>query len=77
MTSAFFASDTLRDSGIRWSVALFVYALASAVAVKTRVDTIPRSFISLMGIVGLSRVVFLFLIDHAARLLRPVSSGGE
>jgi hypothetical protein len=31
-----------------------------------------------MGIVGLSSVVvFLFLIDHAARLLRPVSIVGR
>ena len=73
LTPRIIATTLLRDSGIRWSVALFVYALASAVAVKSRVDTIPHSFVSLMGIVGLSSVVvFLFLIDHAARLLRPV-----
>ena len=73
LTPRIIATTLLRDRGIRWSVALFVYALASAVAVKSRVDTIPHSFVSLMGIVGLSSVVvFLFLIDHAARLLRPV-----
>src|SRR5579872_5901724 len=67
LTPRIIATTLLRDSGIRWSVALFVYALASAVAVKSRVDVIPHSFVSLMGIVGLSSVVvFLFLIDHAA-----------
>jgi uncharacterized membrane protein len=78
LTPRIIATTLLRDSGIRWSVALFVYALASAVAVKSRADTIPHSFVSLAGIVGLSSVVvFLFLIDHAARLLRPVSIVGR
>ena len=74
LTPRIIATTLLRDRGIRWSVALFVYALASAVAVKSRFDVVPHSFVSLTGIVGLSSVVvFLFLIDHAARLLRPVS----
>lgn len=78
LTPRIIATTLLRDSGIRWSVALFVYTLASAVAVKSRVDVIPHSFVSLMGILGLSSVVvFLFLIDHAARLLRPVSIIGR
>jgi uncharacterized membrane protein len=78
LTPRIIATTLLRDRGIRWSVALFVYALASAVAVKSRVDVIPHSFVSLMGIAGLSSVVvFLFLIDHAARLLRPVSIVGR
>jgi uncharacterized membrane protein len=55
-------------------VALFVYALLLAIAVKTRIDTIPRFLTSLTGILGLlSVIVFMFLIDHAARLLRPVN----
>jgi len=36
------ATTLLRDRGIRGSVALFVYALLLAIAVKTRIDTIPR-----------------------------------
>ena len=68
------ATTLLRDKAIRSSVALFVYGLLLAVAVKSRVDTIPHFLVSLMGILGLvSVVVFMFLIDHAARLLRPVS----
>jgi uncharacterized membrane protein len=55
-------------------VALFVYALLLAIAVKTRIDTIPRFLSSMTGILGLlSVIVFMFLIDHAARLLRPVN----
>jgi uncharacterized membrane protein len=68
------ATTLLRDGGIRGSVALFVYALLLAIAVKTRIDTIPRFLTSMTGILGLlSVIVFMFLIDHAARLLRPVN----
>jgi len=68
------ATALLRDNAIRGSVAVFVYALLLAIAVKTRVDTIPRFLVSMTGILGLvSVLVFMFLIDHAARLLRPVN----
>lgn len=74
LTPRIIATTLLRDNAIRGSVAVFVYALLLAVAVKTRVDTIPHFLISLMGLLGLiSVVVFMFLIDYAARLLRPVS----
>ena len=74
LTPRIIATALLRDKAIRRSVALFVYALLLAVAVKARVDTVPRFLVSLMGILGLvCVVVFMFLIDYAARLLRPVS----
>ena len=68
------ATTLLRDRVIRWSVGLFVYALLLAIGVKARVDTAPRFLVSIMGILGLASViVFMFLIDYAAKLLRPVS----
>src|SRR5271154_6393903 len=74
LTSRIIATTLLRDNAIRGSVAVFVYALLLAVAVKTRVDTIPRSLVSMTAILGLlSVLVFMFLIDHAARLLRPIN----
>jgi uncharacterized membrane protein len=74
LTPRIIATALLRDNAIRGSVAVFVYALLLAIAVKTRVDTIPRSLVSMTGMLGLlSVLVFMFLIDHAARLLRPVS----
>lgn len=74
LTPRIIATALLRDNAIRGSVAVFVYALLIAIAVKTRVDTIPRSLVSMTGILGmLSVLVFMFLIDHAARLLRPVN----
>jgi uncharacterized membrane protein len=68
------ATMLLRDNTIRWAVGLFAYVLLLAVAIKTRVDTIPQSLVSIMGFLALTSViVFMFLIDHAARLLRPVT----
>jgi uncharacterized membrane protein len=64
----------LRNRPIRISVGAFVFALLLAVAVKSRVDDIPHFLVSVMAILGLVDVlVFMFLIDYAARLLRPVS----
>jgi hypothetical protein len=68
------ATMLLRDNAIRYAVGLFAYVLLLAVAIKTRIDTTPQSLISLMGVLALTSViVFMFLIDHAARLLRPVT----
>jgi uncharacterized membrane protein len=68
------ATTLLRDNVIRCTVGLFVYALLLAVAVKVREETIPLFLESLVGILGIVSVIaFLFLIDYAARLLRPVS----
>ena len=74
LTPRIIATTLLRDNTIRGSVAVFVYALLLAVAVKARIDTIPHSLVSITAILGLlSVLVFMFLIDHAARLLRPVN----
>jgi uncharacterized membrane protein len=68
------ATTLLRDDTIRRSVGLFVYVLLLAVAIKTRADTIPHFLVSFAAILGLvSVIVFMFLIDYAARLLRPVN----
>ena len=74
LTPRIIATTLLRDNTIRGSVAVFVYALLLAVAVKTRVDTIPRSLVSMTAILGLlSVLIFMILIDHAARSLRPIN----
>jgi uncharacterized membrane protein len=74
LTPRIIATTLLRDNAIRVSVAVFVYALLLAVAVKTRLDTIPRSLVSMTAILGLlSVLLFMFLIDHAARMLRPIN----
>jgi len=74
LTPRIIATTLLRDKAIRWSVGLFVYVLLLAISVRTRIDTLPRFLVSLTGILALiSVIVFMFLIDHAARLLRPVN----
>jgi uncharacterized membrane protein len=74
LTPRIIATALLRDKAIRWSVGLFVYVLLLAIGIKTRVDTVPHSLVSITAIMGLfSVLVFMFLIDHAARLLRPVN----
>jgi uncharacterized membrane protein len=74
LTPRIIATTLLRDNVIRGTVGLFIYALLLAVAVKIREETMPHFLESLMGILAIVGVVaFLFLIDYAARLLRPVS----
>src|SRR5271155_5367491 len=68
------ATTLLRDNVIRCTVGLFIYTLLLAIAVTVRQETISHTIASLVGILAVGCVVaFLFLIDHAARLLRPVS----
>jgi uncharacterized membrane protein len=74
LTPRIVATTLLRDNIIRLSLGLFVYALLLAVAVKLRTERIPPFLMSLASILGLvCTAAFLFLIDYAARMLRPVS----
>ena len=56
-------------------VGVFLFTLAFAVRVLTRMDdTVKQLDLLVAGTLGIfSVMVFLFLIDYAARLLRPVS----
>ena len=64
----------LRDNAIRIVVGLFTYGLVISLGARNRTETIPDFVISIAALWGLVSVVaFLFLIDHAARLLRPLS----
>jgi len=59
----------------RTTVGVFVFTLAFCVRVLSRMkDTVNQLDLFVAGILGtVSVMVFLYLIDHAARLLRPVS----
>src|SRR4029079_15398028 len=65
----------LRDNVIRTIVGVFVFTLAFCVRVLARMqDTVNQLDLFVAGILGTASVmVFLYLIDYAARLLRPVS----
>ena len=69
------ATTLLRDNVIRYTVALFVFTLLFAVRAINRIEgTVPQFSVFLIGTLGLvCLAAFLFLIDYAARLLRPVS----
>ena len=74
-TPRIIATTLLRDNAIRVIVGVFLFTLAFAVRVLVRIDeTVNQLDIFVASMLGvLSIMVFLFLIDYAARLLRPVS----
>ena len=75
-TPRIIATTLLRDNAIRFSVGYFVFTLLCAHRVLIRMDgEIVHQFnIFLVAAFGsTSIVVFLYLIDHAARMLRPIS----
>jgi uncharacterized membrane protein len=74
LTPRIIVTALLRDNVIRSIVGLFCFGLLLAIGVRNRLEAMPQFAIGLAAIIGLaSTVAFLFLIDYAARLLRPVS----
>lgn len=75
-TPRIIATTLLRDNAIRSTVGYFVFTLLFAVRVLTRMggEVVHQlSTIIAIALGLLSIVVFLYLIDYAARFLRPVS----
>ena len=75
LTPRVIATTLLRDNVVRYTVGLFVFTLLFANSVRNRIDGIGDQLLLLVaGMLGLfSMAAFLFLIDYAARLLRPIS----
>jgi uncharacterized membrane protein len=75
LTPRVIATTLLRDHVVRGSVGLFVFTLLLAVGGLNRLGTtVPHLVTALTGVLGIAcLMVFLFLIDYAARMLRPVS----
>jgi len=75
LTPRIIATTLLRDNVVRYTVGLFVFTLIFAVMALDRLENEVHEIVSLvvalLGIVCIA--AFLFLIDYAARLLRPVS----
>ena len=78
-TPRIIATTLLRDNLIRWTAGLFVFTLLFAIKAADRMETTVHQVIAfLVGLLGLTCIVaFLFLIDYAARMLRPVSLAGR
>ena len=74
-TPRIIATTLLRDNVIRCTVGLFVFTLLFAIKAADRMETTVHQLVAfVVGLLGLICIVaFLFLIDYAARMLRPVS----
>src|ERR1051325_2463589 len=74
-TPRIIATTLLRNNVIRYTVGLFVFTFVFDIRVLNRLDTtVPQFVILIAGVLGMACLAtFLFLIDYAARLLRPVS----
>jgi uncharacterized membrane protein len=75
LTPRVIATTLLRDNVVRYSVGLFVFGLIFSVMALNRMEDKVHDLVTFItGCLGVATiVVFLFLIDYAARLLRPVS----
>ena len=74
-TPRIIATTLLRDNVIRYTVGLFVFTFLFAIKALDRTETSVHQLEAfVVGLLGLICIVaFLFLIDYAARMLRPVS----
>ncbi len=75
LTPRIIATTLLRNNVVRYSVGLFVFSLVFAVAALNRQEETVHQLVAMVtGILGVACIAdFLFLIDYAARLLRPVA----
>jgi uncharacterized membrane protein len=74
-TPRIIATTLLRDNVIRYTVGLFVFTFVFAIKTLDRTEAaVPQLLAFIAGFLGFICIAaFLFLIDYAARMLRPVS----
>ena len=79
LTPRIIATTLLRNNVVRYSVGLFVFTLVFAVMSLNRLEkNVPEIVALITALLGITcMATFLFLIDYAARLLRPVSIVGR
>ena len=75
LTPRIIATTLLRDNVVKYSVGLFAFTLIFAIMALNRLETSVHELVSVVvALLGIACMVnFLFFIDYAARLLRPVS----
>jgi uncharacterized membrane protein len=75
LTPRIIATVLLRNNVVRYSVGLFVFTLVFAVGALNRQEAAVYEIVALVAaLLGVACIAdFLFLIDYAARLLRPGS----
>jgi uncharacterized membrane protein len=74
-TPRIIATTLLRDNVIRFTVGCFVFTLAFALRVLSQMDEMVHQLNTWIAAMfgAFSIMVFLYLIDYAARMLRPIS----
>jgi uncharacterized membrane protein len=79
LTPRIIATTLLRDNVVRCSVGLFVFTLTFAVGALNRTEqSVHQLVLVIAALLGLTCLAtFLYLIDYASRLLRPVSIIGR
>jgi len=75
LTPRIIATTLLCDNAIRFTVGLFIFTLLFATGTLARLEAeVHPAVVGIAGFLGfLSIAAFLYLIDYAARLLRPVA----
>jgi len=75
LTPRVIATTLLRDNVVRYSIGIFVFTLLFAVMALNRVESKVWDLATILtgALAIVSMATFLLLIDHAARLLRPIS----
>src|SRR5690348_1803241 len=75
LTPRIIATTLLRDNVVRYAVGLFVFSMMFAISALNRLDTHVHQLVLLLALTlaVMSMASFLYLIDYAARLLRPIS----
>lgn len=75
MTPRIIATTLLRDPVVKYAVGLFMFTMMFALSAQNFMDSEVHQLVMLLAtLLGiLSFAAFLFLIDYASRLLRPIS----
>jgi uncharacterized membrane protein len=75
MTPRIIATTLLRDDVVKYAVGLFIFSLLFALSALDRMQsTVHQTVAFIAAILGiLSFNAFFYLIDYAARMLRPIS----
>src|SRR5215467_5201772 len=75
LTPRIIATTLLRINVVRYTVGLFIFTFLFAIGVQNRIETevhqLPLFVAALLSL--LCFAAFLYLIDYASRLLRPIS----
>lgn len=75
LTPRIIATTLLRDDVVKYAVGLFIFTCFFALSALNQMETtVAETVVFLAGVLGvLCFAAFFYLIDYAARLLRPIS----